>query len=77
MQTSVSPSHGIIAPSEDRLLTTAEAAHILAVKPSTLVEYRKASSHAHGPRYVRLNSQVVRYRLSDVLAYIAVQESRV
>jgi len=62
---------------EERFLTTAEAAAILAVRPSTLVEYRKASAKVHGPQYVRLNSQVVRYRLSDVLAYIAAQESRV
>jgi len=63
-----------ISPSE-RLLTPAEVAEMLAVKPSTLNDYR-LSSPVRGPRFLRLSSKIVRYKLSAVKEFIAAQESR-
>ena len=65
-----------ISTSEDRLLTPAMVAEMLAVKPSTLNDYR-SSSPVRGPRFIRLSSKIVRYKLSAVQEFIAAQESRV
>lgn len=58
----------------DRLLTPAEAGAMLGLKPSTLASYRK---HGLPLPYVRLNAQCVRYKLSDVQAYIAEKEAQI
>jgi len=58
----------------DRLLTPAETSAMLGLKPSTLSAYRK---HGVPLPYVRLNCQCVRYKLSEVQAYIAQKESQV
>lgn len=62
---------------EDRLLNAHEAAAMLSIKPSTLVQYRKAGSKIQGPPFVRFSTSVIRYKLSDILAYIAGKESQV
>lgn len=50
----------------DRLLTSAEAAVYLGLRPQTLAIWRM---NRKGPRFVRLNRSV-RYRLADLAAYV-------
>ena len=64
----------LIPESEDRLLTPSQAADRLGLTRETLKKYRKSGSL--GPTFVRLNDRVVRYRLSDLLAFIAGREAR-
>lgn len=52
---------------QDRLLTIDEAAAILRLNPKTLANY---AWQGVGPRRVRLNSRSIRYRRSDLQAYI-------
>lgn len=56
----------------ERLLTPAEASQLLTLAPSTLAEYR---SSGKGPKFVRLSQNKIVYKVSDVLEYIASQES--
>ncbi|MEY8655214.1 helix-turn-helix transcriptional regulator [Brachybacterium paraconglomeratum] len=51
----------------ERLLTPPEAAELLGIAPQTLANWR---SMGKGPRFVRVGSRSVRYRLSDLLAYV-------
>jgi predicted DNA-binding transcriptional regulator AlpA len=64
----------LIPIAEDRLLTTSQAAERLGLRTETLKKYRKATSPTRGPKYVRLNDRVVRYKLSELVAYISQQE---
>jgi hypothetical protein len=50
------------------LLTTPEAARLLMFKPKTLEELRRRGG---GPPFVRLSRRAVRYRLSDLNAWLA------
>jgi predicted DNA-binding transcriptional regulator AlpA len=54
---------------EERLLTESETAQILRVKSSTLRYWRKTAQH-RGPNYVKIESRLVRYRLTDLEAYL-------
>jgi hypothetical protein len=67
----------LIPITEDRLLTTSQAAERLGLRTETLKKYRKATSPTVGPKFVRLNDRVVRYKLSDLVAYIAGSEVRI
>lgn len=51
----------------DRLLNTKEAADYLGLSPRTLEGYR---SRGGGPLYVAISRNVVRYRLSDLQAWV-------
>lgn len=51
----------------DQLLTTKEAALYLRVSPYTLVKHRQAKL---GPKFVKIGSRTVRYRVSDLNNYI-------
>jgi predicted DNA-binding transcriptional regulator AlpA len=63
---------GATIPLTDRLLTPIEAGTMLGLKASTLADWRYAGV---GPTYIRLAPNAVRYRLSDLLRYIASQKS--
>lgn len=57
-----------VNPAGDTLLTAAETAAMLAVSIGTLANWR---SMGMGPPFIRLNGgRAVRYRLSDLLAYL-------
>jgi predicted DNA-binding transcriptional regulator AlpA len=60
----------IEAPSPDQLLNEKEAASILTVQPATLTTWRSKQSQALP--YVKLG-RAVRYRRSDVMAFIDAQ----
>lgn len=53
---------------EDRLLTTREAAKVLNTTDRFLEARRVRGG---GPKYVRISARAVRYRLSDLQAWIA------
>jgi predicted DNA-binding transcriptional regulator AlpA len=55
------------------LLDTPSAARRLGVTPATLVRWRKNDA---GPAWVRLGDKLVRYRESDLQAYLAVSSRR-
>jgi hypothetical protein len=50
------------------LLTTVETAEIIKQKPRTLDSWRL---RGFGPPYIQINDKNIRYRRSDVLAWIA------
>jgi len=54
----------------DPLLTTEQAAAMLGLAPGTLQFYRSVPRRDPGLPYVRINARCVRYRRSDVLAFI-------
>ena len=56
----------------ERLLTRPEGAELLGVAPQTLANW---ASMGKGPRFGRVGSRSVRYRLSDLLAYVAELET--
>ncbi len=63
------PRQGDIEGDLDALLTEVEAAAILALRPSTLGNWR---SRGYGPRFLRLGNKrrpPVRYRLGDLLSF--------
>ena len=51
----------------DDLYTPAEAAEFLRLRPETLRKYRQAGN---GPKYIRLNSKVIRYRHEDLVEFL-------
>lgn len=57
---------GCLAGSPDTLLTEAQAAHLLSLKPRTLQMWRMRGT---GPHYVKLGS-TVRYRISTLSAWL-------
>ena len=63
----------ITPPVEDRLMTPDQAAQMLGIRKSTLGYYRKIH---RGPKFVQIRANNFRYKLSDLQAYIAEQESR-
>jgi predicted DNA-binding transcriptional regulator AlpA len=56
----------------ERLLTRPEAGGMLGVAPQTLANWR---SMGRGPRCVIVGSRSIRYRLSDLIAYMAELET--
>jgi predicted DNA-binding transcriptional regulator AlpA len=50
------------------LLTPAKAAEFLGLPEHTLAQWR---SQRRGPRYIKLESRLVRYRLSDLEKYLS------
>ena len=54
-------------PSTDKLISPNEAAELLGVAAQTLAHWR---TRAAGPRYVLLTKRCVRYRLSDIMAWL-------
>ena len=55
-------------PFDDVLLTTKEAADLLAVSPSALVYWRSAGN---GPQFIRAGARTILYRKSHILAFNA------
>ena len=55
----------------DKLLSQNEAAERLAVQPRSLEAWRQRGI---GPRYLRYSKTCVRYRLSDIQAWVATRE---
>ena len=53
---------------EDRLLTTAQVAQLLGLRPDTIKLWRYRGT---GPAFYRFGEGRVRYRLSDVEGYLA------
>jgi predicted DNA-binding transcriptional regulator AlpA len=49
-----------------QLLTELEAAHILQLAPATLASWRNMKT---GPRYMRINQRIIRYRRSDLIRW--------
>lgn len=72
MATTAKSIQTVVPNPTERLLTPTEAAELLTLQPSTLADYR---STGRGPRFVRLSKNLVRYKLSDVLKYIASRQS--
>lgn len=52
----------------DKLLTVHELATYLRISKSSLDKYRLTGD---GPKYIRVGRHAVRYRMSDVEAYLA------
>lgn len=55
-------------PGEDLLLTSRQAADMLGLTEATLAQYRHAGNHPLV--FIKLNHQVVRYRLRDIQKYL-------
>ena len=55
----------------DQLLTAAQVADMLQLQARTLMEWRLLSK---GPKWFRLGDKAIRYRRSDLEAWIASQE---
>ena len=51
----------------DRLLTTGQAAEYLNVSVYWL---EKARCRGHGPSYIRITARAIRYRISDLEAFL-------
>ncbi len=51
-----------------RLLTPAQAAHMLGIPEGTLAQWR---SQHRGPIFVKLEGRLVRYRAGDLESYVA------
>jgi predicted DNA-binding transcriptional regulator AlpA len=65
--TAQSSSKSVVSqPTHDKLLTPEEAAAFLGLKMRTLRNYRRLRQ---GPAYLRLTSNLVRYRREDLLAW--------
>lgn len=50
------------------LLTTIQAAEYLGLSPQTLADWRHKGA---GPKFVRVGTRTVRYRLSDLDAFVS------
>ena len=46
---------------------TPQAAQYIGIKPGTLAKWRR---HGHGPRFLRIGHNTVRYRKADVDAFL-------
>ena len=58
--------------SDEHLLSSAEVAELLGVRETTLPLWRYTGQ---GPTHVKLGRRLVRYRVGDLRAYIAGQQS--
>lgn len=57
---------------EDRLLSTKEAAIFIGVRPQTMERWRYEGDHPL--TYVRFNAKLIRYRMSDIISWIKAHE---
>lgn len=55
------------------LLTPSQAADWIGLKTDTLRDWRHTGQ---GPKWIKINRKTIRYRLSDLVAFIAHQEVR-
>lgn len=53
-----------------QLLTTEQAAKVLAVSPILLKRSRRAENHVPGPPWVRVGKRCVRYKLDDLMNWL-------
>jgi predicted DNA-binding transcriptional regulator AlpA len=60
-------------PKREVLLTTGQAAEMLAIQRETLADWRV---QGRGPRFLQLSLRCIRYRRSDVEKWIAQRERR-
>lgn len=58
-------------PSNPQLLTEAELAEQLRVSPATIADWRRPRNKGRGPEPVRIGHRIIRYRQSDVDAWLA------
>lgn len=58
----------------DTLITTKQAAELLAIRPNTLATWR--SENRSPVPHVQVGARAVRYRLGDVWAYIRSQSEK-
>ena len=58
----------LLDPSSERLLSPVEAARRLRLQPATLATWRL---RGQGPSFIAVSSRCVRYRESDLVAWIA------
>ena len=58
-----------LPPGGDRLVTEKEAAAMLGLQPSTLRRWRSTGQPGQ-PEFVKIAGRAIRYRLSDLSAYI-------
>lgn len=56
--------------SDDALVSVAEAAAVVGLKPNSLNWYR-LNAPERGPRYCRVASRAIRYRMGDLRTYVA------
>ena len=56
----------------DQFLTTRDVAAILSLNPQTVIEWRRGRN---GPPWVRIGQKAIRYRRSDLEAWIATGEA--
>lgn len=63
-----------LPPSGERLLTEKEAAAMLGLQPSTLRRWRSVGQPGQ-PEFVRVAGRAIRYRLSDLTAYMGQLET--
>ena len=59
----------------DKLLTTEEAAEILNIKRYTLICWRSKNTRVIGPAYIKVGRSV-RYRVSDIEAWVETRKSK-
>ena len=57
----------------ERYLSRAETAEMIGLQPQTLAKWAVVGM---GPKFLKLNARVVRYRLSDVLAFLESSDTR-
>jgi predicted DNA-binding transcriptional regulator AlpA len=60
-------------PVSDKLCSADEAAELLGIAPQTLAHWRVRGS---GPRYITLSARCVRYRASDIQAWLNGREKK-
>lgn len=59
-------THPETNPRPDTMLTTAQAAEVLGLRPQTLHDWRCRDT---GPPYLRLGGRAVRYRYGELIAW--------
>ena len=55
---------------DDALVDTHEAAAFLKYKPASLIWFRTSAPH-RSPKYVRVGSRSIRYRMGDLRAFVS------
>ncbi|AJK69023.1 helix-turn-helix transcriptional regulator [Corynebacterium marinum] len=55
------------------MYTTRELATLLGVAPATVAKWRRTPDGG-GPKWIKLNSKLVRYRIEDVEAWLNEEE---
>lgn len=57
------------------MYNTRELATLLGVAPATVAKWRRTPDGG-GPKWIKLNSKLVRYRVEDVEAWLNEEENR-